>query len=457
MYKNSLDNLDYLINDPEKVIKIINEIKSENIVILKKYIVQLEKKIKYLEKFKFNLGTILDYYSWKLQGYTNDKILNFIKNDSIYLNIVNKKIKAYNENRNLMFGYPSNILDDNYFIKYLKYLESYMGLMNNCGDPNEHGNYKLDNKRIEQLIIKVFASKLGLGKEYWGYVTSGGTEGNFWGLNQGLKILPNAYIIYSNETHYSVEKYVNEIRDVGHKAICVDTDSDGRINLKTFQTIVESNPSLKSEGVVIILNYGTTFKGAIDPVDKIIKILKRNDIKYYCHLDAANFGGINMEDNCLSSFLKYVDSVSVSLHKFVGTNAVNGIVLSKKKRYNKHIDYIGQNDTTFLGSRSFPPFSTYQKVIDVVDRYKSGEIYNNVSYFKKILCKYNIDYKLNKKSNIFLFEDLGKKICKKYQLANHIDKHNNKTYTHIVIMPFHEKKELDVLAKDILLLTKIQK
>ena len=45
MYKNSLDNLDYLINDPEKVIKIINEIKSENIVILKKYIVQLEKKL----------------------------------------------------------------------------------------------------------------------------------------------------------------------------------------------------------------------------------------------------------------------------------------------------------------------------------------------------------------------------------------------------------------------------
>lgn len=45
MYKNSLDNLDYLINVPEKVIKIINEIKSENIVILKKYIVQLEKKL----------------------------------------------------------------------------------------------------------------------------------------------------------------------------------------------------------------------------------------------------------------------------------------------------------------------------------------------------------------------------------------------------------------------------
>ena len=448
--KTVYDERNYLIDNAIKTEELVDEISENDVAEIKNYIRDLDRQIDCLQKLKYNAGAILDYYAYKKQNYSADEIKTFIKEDKEYLKTADSIKKFYKDNDDNMFGYPSNNLTDSYLVQYLKYSESSLGLMNNCGDPFENGNYKLDNKKTENKIVNVFAKKFGWGDKCWGYVTSGGTEGNYWGLNQGLTQFPDAYVVYSSDAHYSVDKYVNGICKLQGKSIVVDADDDGRMNVDKFLQAVEKNKDeMRKNGVVIALTFGTTFTGAIDPVGQLIDILKQNGIKFYCHLDAANFGGMTMEESFVHNIAENVNSISVSLHKFIGTNIVNGVLLARDLNRNNPIDYIGQNDTTILGSRTFPPFSTYQKVVETAKRNSEEECFKNALYFEKLLRQNGIKYFRNDKSNIFVFDDLSEEICKKYQLARHIDKKHNKAFTHVIIMPAKTKEVIENLITDI--------
>ena len=53
-------------------------------------------------------------------------------------------------------------------------------------------------------------------EEAWGYVTSGGTEGNMYGLYMGRETFPEGTVYFSQDTHYSVVKLLRllNIRNV---------------------------------------------------------------------------------------------------------------------------------------------------------------------------------------------------------------------------------------------------
>lgn len=113
-----------------------------------------------------------------------------------------------------MFGYPANMGDgDSAVIRFLRTQKNDLPLLNHCGDPEECGNYAMDAKIVfEQSIIDKICMHLGLfyrtAKNRWGYITSGGSESNRWGISNGLKQYPNATVDYSTAAHYSVPKTV---------------------------------------------------------------------------------------------------------------------------------------------------------------------------------------------------------------------------------------------------------
>lgn len=153
------DEKNYLIDDVEKAEALVNEISENDVAEIKIYINDLEKQIDCLQKLKYNAGAVLDYYAYKKRNYSVDEIKSFIKEDREYLKTADSIKKFYYDNDGNMFGYPSNDSTDSYLVQYLKYAESSLGLMNNCGDPFENGNYKLDNKRIENKIVNVLDRK----------------------------------------------------------------------------------------------------------------------------------------------------------------------------------------------------------------------------------------------------------------------------------------------------------
>lgn len=417
---------------------------------------KIEEKIAELERLKLKLGGLLDYDELKKNGKTLEELSEISKEDEAYL----KKVEGFYQNNlkkhDYMFGYPANMEKDGYLLSYLRYLESKMYLMNNCGDPYEHGNYGMDSKEVEREILKTFAKSYGLKEgEYWGYVTTGGTESNFWGIREGFNKYPNGKLYFSEKTHYSVEKFVynNRVGAVYPYEI-IKSNKDGSISVEDLKLkIAEDYKKSGYKPVILVLTWGTTKEGAIDDVKEITKYLIENDIEYYCHLDAALYGGIGRSQISapVISNLKglNVDSISVSLHKFLGAFRANGILISLTRDKRKIIDYIGQEDSTILGSRDFPPFSTLQRMKEFFTLKSPDHYIKNVNYFKGLLKKYNIPYDTfdEEKCNIFVINKPSDDICKKYQLTTYEDEGVKKA--HVIIFPFHKKEIMQELIVDI--------
>lgn len=411
----------------------------------------VEEEIDSLEKLRARLGRVLDYDNLKKKGFSKDEVRAFEQEDSEYIARVDRYYANNLQKRKYMFGYPANMEDYSYTTSYLRHLESKMYLMNNCGDPYQKGNYGMDSKSTEKKIISLVADNFGVSDgEYWGYITSGGTESNFWGIREGFNCFPNGKIYFSEDTHYSVEKFVfdgeNSERYPYEK---IAVDEYGRICVEKLFEVVEKDRENGVDGAIVVLTWGTTCRGAVDEVKKITDGLKERKISYYCHLDAAHFGGIakNQEDAPNLSNLSElgVDSVAVSMHKFMGTARVNGVLLALARRDRPIIDYIGQEDSTLLGSRDYLPFSTYQRAREMLLRRDSRHYISNVLYFEDKLREGGVEFARFENSNTFVIKCPDEEICKKFQLATFTDK-DGVERAHVIIFPFHKKEIMDELV-----------
>ena len=418
------------------------------------YLEEVEEEIDRLEKLRARLGRVLDYNGLKKNGFSREDICAFEREDSEYIAKVDRYYANNLHKRKYMFGYPANMEDYSYTTSYLRHLESKMYLMNNCGDPYQKGNYGMDSKSTEKKIISLVADNFGISKgEYWGYITSGGTESNFWGIREGFNRFPKGKLYFSEETHYSVEKYVfdgeNKERYPYEK---VEVDKYGRISAEKLFEVVKKDRENGFEGAIVVLTWGTTCRGAVDEVKKITDGLRDLGIEYYCHLDAAHFGGIakNQKDAPSVESLSQlgVDSIAVSMHKFMGTARVNGVLLALTRRDRPVIDYIGQEDSTLLGSRDYLPFSTYQRAKEMLLRRESGHYSANVTYFEEGLKKRELEFERFENSNTFVIPKPAEEICKKYQLATFVD-YDGCEKAHVIIFPFHEREIMDELLEDL--------
>jgi histidine decarboxylase len=418
------------------------------------YLEEIEDEIDRLEKLRARFGRVLDYNGLKKNGFSREEICAFEREDSEYIAKVDRYYSNNLYKRKYMFGYPANMEDYSYTTSYLRHLESKMYLMNNCGDPYQKGNYGMDSKSTEKKIISLVAENFGIEQgEYWGYITSGGTESNFWGIREGFNRFPKGKLYFSEDTHYSVEKYVfdgeNSERYPYEK---IAVDKFGRISAEKLFEVVEKDRESGVNGAIVVLTWGTTCRGAVDEVKKITDGLRERGIEYYCHLDAAHFGGIAKNQENAPSVENVcelgVDSIAVSMHKFMGTARVNGVLLALTRRDRPVIDYIGQEDSTLLGSRDYLPFSTYQRAKEMLLRRESGHYSANVNYFELGLKKRGLEFERFENSNTFVIPKPSEEICKKYQLATFVD-YDGQEKAHIIIFPFHKQGIMDELLEDL--------
>ena len=421
---------------------------------LLRFLESVEDKITEYERLRVRVGRTLDYNQLKKKGFSTEALREFEKEDRAYIEKVDEYYNRNLQRRRYMFGYPANMEDYSYTTSYLRHLESKMYLMNNCGDPYQKGNYGMDSKSTEKKIISLVADNFGIKDgEYWGYITSGGTESNFWGIREGFNRFPKGKLYFSDDTHYSVEKYVfdgeNSERYPYEK---IETDDFGRISVEKLIETVERDRKCGFEGAILVLTWGTTCRGALDDVKQITDKLNELGIDYYCHLDAAHYGGIakNQKNAPIVESLSTlgVDSIAVSMHKFMGTARVNGVLLALSRRERRVIDYIGQEDSTLLGSRDYLPFSTYQRARETLLRRSPDHYSENVFYFEGKLKSAGVSFERLGDANTFVIDKPSEEICKKYQLATFFDK-CGKERAHIIIFPFHKKSVIDELADDL--------
>ena len=359
--------------------------------------------------------------------------------------------KFYQQNqrlRNYHFGYPANMLERtplyNIFLEY----ERLGFLSNNCGDTFEKGNYRMDSKEIEKDILEMFAHKFGIDKKpYWGYITSGGSESNSWGIENGFRFYPKGILYYSESAHYSIKKYAEKYR-----SICIPQASptDEAINNNVLFEMVRSNPN----PVILVLTWGTTKFGSCDDVFQIISTLKKEGREFYIHVDAALYGGIpnnQIDAPIIKIDGEEIDSISVSLHKYIGVPFVKSVLLSTRKPNCEIVPYIGVTDSTTSGSRDILPFSMRQQVFDVLNLTDKGEYAKNINLFERLLNEQRIPYIRSGKGNIFVVDKPSDDLCQKYQLSTfeiNVDgKKINKA--HIIIFPYQVETIIFELVHDL--------
>lgn len=424
---------------------------------LKKIRAIVEELKRDINKYQYDLmslGRLLDYNDLKEKGKSSHEIKKYYKEDDEFLEEVNKVFENNTGvDHSQMFGYPANMMEDSYLISYFRWLESKMYFMNSCGDAYHPGNYRMNNAEIEIKIIEEMKKNLNLQVDkYWGYINSGGTEGNFWGIREGITRYNNGVVYYSDSSHYSVPKFIDMMGTVQSEKI---SSNLGKINVDELLTKIIKNYQEEQKPAILLLTCGTTMLGSVDDIELIKEKLTELKIPHYIHLDAAMYGGIpkNQTNSPVSDLSKKIssldlDSISISLHKYIGNSRVNGITLSKAHTNENYIDYIGQRDVTFLGSRDFPAFSTLQRIKELNERSSENEYSKCVQTFENLLLKNNINYvKGDKNGNTFVIDKPSEEICKKYQLSTF--NFLGKECAHIIIFPYHKLEDMECLIYEI--------
>ena len=227
--------------------------------------------------------------------------------------------------------------------------------INNLGDPFVPSNYGVHSRQFEVSVIDFFARLWKMEQNaYWGYVTTSGTEGNLHGILLARECHPDGILYTSKETHYSIFKAARYYR---MDCNAVPTLPMGEIDYDHLKSELDKN---RDRPAIINVNIGTTVKGAVDNLDRILSILEELEIpreRYHIHCDGALFALMMpfVENGPEISFKKPIDSIAVSGHKMLGCPMPCGIALCRKEHVEKveqHIDYLNSVDTTIMGSRN---------------------------------------------------------------------------------------------------------
>ena len=358
----------------------------------------------------------------------------------------------------LHMGYPYN-LDYDYSV--LHHLVEFS--INNLGDPFIESNYGVHSRAFEIAVLDWFANLWGLSREeYWGYMTACGTEGNLHGIWMGRENLSRHHpqskicVVSSRDAHYSVWKAARMFCMEPHP---IESLSNGEIDYAQLLSTLR-NLKLQGKYPVVIANVGSTIKGAVDDVDKMLDALGNAGFQdptsdFFLHLDGALFGIMlpYVERNAKASAFTIdfknkpgIHSISVSGHKFLGSPIPCGVVITRKSHIqplSQDISYIASRDATILGSRNghAPLFMWYALVKKGNDGIAKDveECIENARYLADSLKSKGIqNVLLNELSSTVVFpKPSNEDFIKRWQLAC------DKDICHVVVMPNVQKRKIE--------------
>ncbi|KAB8259716.1 pyridoxal phosphate-dependent transferase [Aspergillus pseudonomiae] len=282
--------------------------------------------------------------------------------------------------------------------------------------------------------------------DFTGSFTTGSTMGNRVGIYTALNHTPDAFIYYSEATHYSVNKIVHDndiltnrwgkerrprfaeiaCDDLGHMR--PDALAQRAISDKLYCDSRE-----REYQVILIVNVGTTFTGAQDDILSLRQVLRSVGADaVYIHADGAL-------DLALSPNSVRLGPPNIMAKN--GTPVVQGITLSHHKAYGVMVSgevvcYTPANgQLATVGSNTVDPravFETwlFQQMYTSADLMKvKGYCLKNATLLRKLLRSLGIQTKFNKGSLITLLPRPPHWVLQEFHLAPEGD------WVHFITMP----------------------
>lgn len=342
-----------------------------------------------------------------------------------------------------LVGYPcSQDFDHSNLFPFLRFA------MNNVGDPFADSIYRENTFEFEREVIAFFQKHMRAPEgDTWGYITSGGTEGNLYGLYLGRELFPDGVVYYSEHTHYSVAKIV---RVLGARSIMIRGRSDGEMD---YDDLYETLKLRRDVPPIIMANIGTTMHGAVDSLPTIRSMLQDLAItRYYIHADAALSGMILpwVEDPQPFGFDAGVDSLAVSGHKFIGSPIPCGVALARRRnvdRVARSVEYVGCMDTTIAGSRNaLNPlilWSAIQRWGEEGLRRRALRSLATAEYCIRRFRERGIRAWRHKNSVTVVFPNPGLEVINNWQMAPQRD------IAHVITLPHVTRPRIDRLVDEV--------
>lgn len=345
------------------------------------------------------------------------------------------------------FGYPYNLMyNHEELFDFMRYS------INNLGDPFIPSNYGVHSRQFECAVIDFFAHIFKADPdETWGYVTTCGTEGNLHGILLARECHPDGILYTSRESHYSIFKAARYYR---MDCKSVPTLPMGEIDYEALSRELSKN---RDRPAIINVNIGTTVKGAVDDLDRILQILEDLQIpreRYHIHCDGALFAMMMpfIDHAPEISFRKNIDSITVSGHKMLGCPMPCGIAICRKehvKKVEQRIDYLNSVDTTIMGSRNgqsalYMWYSLRKKSIAGIKE-DVLRCMQTARYLQEKISSIGLACRLNDLSTTVVLErPLDDAFIKRWQLACEED------IAHVVVMPNVTESKIDQFVQELL-------
>lgn len=340
-------------------------------------------------------------------------------------------------------GYPCNrLFDYSPLYRFLQFP------VNNVGDPFVPSNFHLNTHEFEREVLEVFRRLTAAPEDgSWGYVTSGGTEGNLYGVFLARELFHDGMLYYSEDTHYSVNKI---LRCLHVRSIMITSRPDGRIDLDDLRETIRIHRDVPA---IVFANVGTTMKGAVDDLEGIHRIFHDLAIQqHYVHADAALSGMILplVDDPPPWNFQAGIDSISISGHKMIGSPLPCGVVLARKanvQRIARRVEYVGTLDTTVLGSRNgvtplFLWYALHTLGRDGIRRWVH-DCFEVADYAVERLNRLGCRAWRHRHSVTVVFDRPSDRLVSKWQLAAQHD------IAHIICMPHVTRRQIDRFLADL--------
>jgi histidine decarboxylase len=378
--------------------------------------------------------------------------------------------------KDFLLGYPINMnMPPRGFFAWRTRLQQAgidMFSYNNLGNPFHESTIPFNTHDLEQETIQRFGTLLRFPTvDTWGFLSHSGTDSNMHGMYMGRTILkgrtgkmPRCY--FTDEAHYSIQILQDLL---GLEAVAVATHPDGSMDADDLEGKLRQH---RDTPALVVATLGTTFKGAIDPVDEIRSALETSkNGESYLHVDAALFGGYLPHTDqahlvhCMASGgagLRY-DSLAISCHKFFGFPSPAGLFITTKSHFDAFLpfysrvhnpEYVGQVPGTITCSRDavkpaeFAYFATPEAMArQAEDAHAILERTDFLMAQMQDQLEHLAPRRASRLSNTIYFRKPADWVVKKYSLATmHIGK---VMHAHAIIMPHANKGILTEFLHDL--------
>jgi glutamate/tyrosine decarboxylase-like PLP-dependent enzyme len=185
---------------------------------------------------------------------------------------------------------------------------------------------------VELQLLGWLKKMFGLPQEASGLLVSGGSMANMVGLAVARNSMagfdvralgatppdhPRMRFYASSQTHSSVRKAIELLGLGGESLVLIPVHDDYTINLDLLEAQIRDDRRAGFNPACIIANAGTVNTGALDPLDALADICRRDDL--WLHVDGA-FGAmasISRPHKHLVKGLERADSLAFDLHKWM--------------------------------------------------------------------------------------------------------------------------------------------